>query len=186
MSLIFSQLKENNFDGVLRLIKINKNCIYEKNENDLGPIFFCLNSYDITKIIIEYDTNCLNCTNANGNTPLHIACMMRINNSSNMRVINYLINQNPSMLYVANTLGNLPLHVAVQITREPSCWRETIELIHLMLSIYPKGANCQNNDGKLPLHYACAKNCPFEGIAALVEVCISKCCLGVILDLRIQ
>lgn len=170
MSLIFSQLKENNFEGALQLIKVNKKCIFEKNENNLGPIFFCLNSYDISKIIIENDVDCLNCTNSNGNTPLHIACMLRIKNNSSMKVVTYLMEKNPNMLYVANSLGNLPLHIAVQISKDPSCWSETVELIQSMVSQYPQSANYRNNDGKLPLHYACAKNCPFEGVASLIEV----------------
>ena len=93
------------------------------------------------------DTNLLEITDANGNTPLHLACVGR-----NIAVVHLLVDHGASIIAV-NSEGETSVHTAAQ--------HESVEIMQLLLD---KGGHTvielKDHRGCTPLHHAAENNQP--------------------------
>jgi ankyrin repeat protein len=61
---------------------------------------------------------------------------------------------------MTNNYGNLALHF--------TAWKKgPLDVVKLLLKVFPEGAAQKNNHGNLPLHYAAHYNAPLEVVEAL-------------------
>jgi ankyrin repeat protein len=176
MSLIFSLLIERNWENVHSLLAVNPDCVFEKDASGVEPLFYCLENYEVTALILNKNTKAVQSTNSAGNTPLHVALSMGAAVSFN--VIKLLIKNFPMACMEVNALGNLPLHVLFQYHKSPGGVdinyyeaerKRFLDTMGLLLAHNSKAHSAKNRDGKLPLHFAAAKNVYVEAVKMLTE-----------------
>jgi Ankyrin repeats (many copies) len=80
----------------------------------------------------------LECTNSNGDTPLHCAC-------ANEDIAKYLMNKGANVNCVRRG-GQRPIHIA--------CKLSSFELVKYLVN-YKADVNCADEDGCHPIHIAC-------------------------------
>ena len=118
------------------------------HKGELAIHIACCTSLEITKLLTKCDIHSLN---ADGNTPLHIAC-----NYGNEDVVKYLIDELKCDVNIPNGKGEYALHVACNKSLKS-------ESLVLRTDI-----NCQDAYGITPLHIACSK-CDYEMILFLLK-----------------
>ena len=137
------------------------------------------NNLKIAKLLCT-NTDIVNSSDTEGNTPLHIACMCKC-----LELVKFLTKERKCNQQVKNRAGKLPLHVAC----ECCCQLEIVELVSncdinaqttlgdtslniackcgetmfKVIEFLIQQPECDqtipNNDRELPLHIACGKNC---------------------------
>ena len=138
--------------------------------------------------LLTYYPDAANCTDDDGNTPLHVACS---NNNVTVNIVHLLVDAAPnSIRSVSSNHGWTPLHyfcnngkddekmeiLKLLLEKHPEAVRHTDSLdclpIHIaaamsespgfcrvLIEAYPGSERISNSsNGLLPLHYACAKN----------------------------
>ena len=134
----------------------------------------------------------VNFRNANGDTPLHIACK-----ESKYYAVVYLISRPECDINCQNLTGNTPLHLACQLCTEDilqlilthkkcfvdvqnhdgdtplclACQSSDQFIINYLISTNKCNINHQNKDGNSPLHIACR-----DGKLAIVRVLLMNGC----------
>ena len=111
----------------------------------------------------------VNLPDENGNTPLHLACMLpadhhsSILNFSQSKLISFLLKSKAAFVQIQNSNCELPLHLLLKY----GCC--DYHLIKLLIS--PYSLCVQDKDGNTPLHIACfsATTCIDSAILLLVE-----------------
>lgn len=88
-------------------------------------------------------------TNAEGNTPLHVACSAEPNYVS-PAVLKRMLAANPACASVQNILGRMPLHV---YCKQPST-RTSIEIAQILLEAHSGAGHRVDVAGRTPLHHA--------------------------------
>ena len=133
------------------------------------------NNLEIAKLLCT-NTDIVNSSDAEGNTPLHIACMYR-----HLEVVQFLTEERNCNQQVKSQAGNLPLHIAcegdtsLEIVKLVSkcdvnaqtalgdtplhiaCRHNNVELVQFLTEECQCDQNIQNKDGELPLHIACSQ-----------------------------
>jgi ankyrin repeat protein len=82
-----------------------------------------------------------------------------ITSHSSIDVVEYVINKNPESVAIPDSNGNLPLHYSIN----------NIEIMRVLLSIYPDAAKIKNNYEFLPIHLALDYNVSSNIIIMLIE-----------------
>ena len=113
--------------------RYNQNIINSERESALH--IACRKSLEVTKLLTNCDANF---KNANGNTPLHIACA-----SKRKDIAQYLVEEMNCDVKVRNNEGEYPLHIA------------TLNSLQIEILVQKSDINCQDNCGNTPLHNAC-------------------------------
>lgn len=115
----------------------------------------------LMRLLIEHDPKVARLRFDNMNSLLHFACWY----GAPIQVVQLLIRINPDAVqYTCRKDLRLPLHHA--------CCRKdasAIDIVRLLLSHYPKGAQRAERYGCLPLHFAAKCVAPEEVIVALLE-----------------
>ena len=106
------------------------------------------------------NTDIVNSSDTEGNTPLHIACMYK-----HLELVKFLTEDRQCSHNVKNQRGELPLHIAC--CREQSSSLEMIKLVSTNSDV-----NAQTVVGDTPLHFAC-HNGVLEVVQYLTEQCQS-------------
>ena len=79
------------------------------------------------------------------------------------KIVDALLKAYPaSAMEIAGSDGTIPLHYFSQNLA-------SIEIISILLHIYPEGAKIKNNKGKLPIHYAVRENASIDVVNAIIE-----------------
>ena len=105
------------------------------NDGELAIHIASCISLKVTQLLTKCDINSLN---ADGDTPLHIACK-----SEKVDIINYLVDDAKCDINIPNADGYHPLHIACEKSLE-------------VKSLVKKGdVNCEDADEETPLHVAC-------------------------------
>lgn len=93
---------------------------------------------------------------SNGSRPLHWA----IHDVASAAVVATVLAANPSAVSQSNSYGMLPLHYVRAGT--------PLEVVTMLLEVYPAGARAIDTDGHLPLHQAVYHGAPPEAVAAIL------------------
>ena len=112
----------------------NQNIINKKGESALQMA--CRKSLKMTKLLINCDVNM---KNADGNTPLHIACESKYRND----IVHHLVEEMNCDVKVRNNEGEYPLHIACLYSLQAQSLVQKSDI------------NCQDDYGDTPLHNAC-------------------------------
>jgi ankyrin repeat protein len=96
-------------------------------------------------------------SNDHGELPLHLASMFQP-----MEVVQCLIRESPTSVFVHDQCGNLPLHSACA-----QC--KSIEVIQLLVEACPIALMCKNENKKTPLHITCQDHASVCVIEYLVQ-----------------
>lgn len=106
------------------------------------------------------NTNVVNSSDTEGNTPLHIACMYK-----HLELVRFLTEDRQCNQSVKNQRGELPIHIAC--CREQGSPLEMIQLVSTKSNV-----NAQTVLGDTPLHFACHSGA-LEVVKFLTEQCQS-------------
>ena len=133
------------------------------------------NNLKIAKLLCT-NTDIVNSSDAEGNTPLHIACIHK-----HLELVKFLIEERKCNQQIKNRAGKLPLHIAcecgspLEIVELVSkydknaqtklgntplhvvCRNNNIELVQFLTEECQCDQTIQNKDGELPLHIACSQ-----------------------------
>ena len=150
----------------------------ERRQAQAAVIRYLMNKcdYDVTNVLSLFIKACkegnlevakLLCTNidtvnssdAEGNTPLHIACMY-----NHFELVKFLTEDRQCTQNVKNQRGELPLHIACDCSKQASLL-ETVKLVSSKSNV-----NAQTILGDTPLHYAC-----YSGVVEVVQFLTEQC-----------
>ena len=107
----------------------------------------------IIQCLLEYFPDAVNDADDDECLPLHYACR----NNNELGIIRLLIDAAPdSVRHTKDNHGDTPLHKLCANTELEE--KNALQISKLLLEKYPESIRHMNNDGQLPLHYAC-KNC---------------------------
>ena len=113
------------------------------------------NNLKIAKLLCT-NTDIANSSDAEGNTPLHIACMHK-----HLELVKFLTEERKCNQRVNNQAGKLPLHIA--------CEHGSLKIVKL---VHNCDMNAQTTLGDTPLHIACKYGeTSLEVIEFLIEQC---------------
>lgn len=168
---------------VVALMKVNKQATMQKGHLGLLPVHIACRhgaSLEVVKILSESYPEGLNSNDLYGNSPLHYACAFssvevirfllksspsasKVQNCDkklpihHMGARNDLINisslvlfmyaHNPDALRLEDSKGLLPIHSAVS-------HQASLDMIEIMISLYPQGIFVRDNLGRTPLDIA--------------------------------
>jgi len=104
------------------------------------------------------NTNVVNSSDTEGNTPLHIACMYK-----HLELVRFLTEDRKCNQSVKNQRGELPIHIAC--CREQGSPLEMIQLVGTKSNV-----NAQTVFGDAPLHFAC-----HSGVLEVVKFLTEQC-----------
>mmetsp|Transcript_21836 Transcript_21836/g.31621 ORF Transcript_21836/g.31621 Transcript_21836/m.31621 type:complete len:778 (+) Transcript_21836:125-2458(+) len=115
---------------------------------------------DVVEIFINAAPDSVRLADAFGWLPLHYACA----NGADEEVLRILANAYPESKTATDRRGRTPLHFALG---SPNDQRTTAAAVALLSST--GAASCPDENGMLPLHYACAYGAPEEALHVLTD-----------------
>ena len=116
---------------------------HKNNESDTYlHIAATVGDLDTINLLLKHCST--TCQNANGDTPIHIACR-----ANNQLVVECLLKNNTSTYPFKNKCGQTYLHVACNKTAKLNIVKTIFNMGYKILG------NCPDNNGDIPLHYAC-------------------------------
>jgi len=149
---------------------------------------------EILTLLLEYDPECAQTYNQEGNSLLHQACLL----SSSPEIVSLLLELNPEAVRMKNRLGRQPIHCACEssqpsleiirtlVNQDPETIHVKCEgslplhlslmvsasadVIFTLLDFYPESAGVMSGRSELPLSIACNRRAPIEIIQRLVEL----------------
>ena len=165
-SLLIALLKERDYESAARLIMASTGSLTGSDDNNdvdnNDPIFYALDSVDVTRLILAHAPDMAWSQNKNGDRPLHIA--------HKIEIVDLLLKCFPEGASTKNKDGKLPLHFAAS-TGPLACDK----IISALLHVFNRGASEQEaRNYSLPLHYACA----FKAPVSVVELLLNAYPLG--------
>ena len=85
MSLVFSLLKDKDWERTKALINVNRNVLNEIDNNGCCPVFYALENPELVELCLKECSNCVRSKNNQGMVPLHMALVssisIKINNN---------------------------------------------------------------------------------------------------------
>ena len=138
-------------------------------------------SIDVIKMLYEAYPKALEMQNNDGYLPLHYACCRDASNedseASKLKILDLLLTANPSSLDIKVKNGKLPRDILIEHSSSVHVISKAIvmnlskHLVKLLLQAYPDSCSEQDNEGKIPLHYACSNNAHyfFEHVILLLD-----------------
>ena len=121
------------------------------NKKELPIHISCYQSLEITQMLKQCD---INAQNADGNTPLHIAC-----EHSKEEIVFYLVKEAKCDVNISNRRGDFALHIAC---------RKSVPLAKLLYGCDHCDVNCQDAGGNTALHLVCSSQ-QYEIVEHLVS-----------------
>jgi len=115
---------------------------------------------DVVEIFMNAAPDSVRLADAFGWLPLHYACA----NGADEEVLRILANAYPESKTATDRRGRTPLHFALG---SPNDQRTTAAAVALLSST--GAASCPDENGMLPLHYACAYGAPEEALHVLTD-----------------
>ena len=158
-----------------------------KGYDNMTPLHLMLGRrlpLDLIEILIKHAPEALRIENCNGKLPLHLACRF----GASLQILDLLISAYPESIQKLDTNNKKPyqllemsttsgeysdketkflLHTAVSSTTKFS-----VHLILLLLQAFPESCKIQDNNGRIPLHYACenvSQNSTIDTLMALSD-----------------
>ena len=117
---------------------------------------------DILKLLIEKHPEAAGRADIDGFNPLHSACV-----STSPEFCQVLIDADPFSVRCINNMFWMPLHsLCNSIEVDES---NTIEILKLLIEIYPEAVRREDNRGNLPIHIAASMLRSFEFCQLLIE-----------------
>ena len=117
---------------------------------------------EIAKLLCT-NTDTVNSSDAEGNTPLHIACMYK-----HFELVKFLTEDRQCTQNVKNQRGELPLHIACCNSPLGCDEGNPLEMVKLVCD--KSDVNAQTVLGDIPLHYAC-----HSGVLDVVQFLTKEC-----------
>uniref|UniRef100_A0A7S4T1H8 Ankyrin repeat protein n=1 Tax=Ditylum brightwellii TaxID=49249 RepID=A0A7S4T1H8_9STRA len=96
-----------------------------------------------------------------GQTPLHCACTFSVSHE----VVSFLLKACPTVVEEKNKFGQTLLHSMCSINGNPA----SLDTLLLLLKYHPEAVRIKDNDGRMPLHYACKKRVSIDVVTLLLE-----------------
>eukprot|EP00549_Striatella_unipunctata_P010752 CAMPEP_0118690736 /NCGR_PEP_ID=MMETSP0800-20121206/10283_1 /TAXON_ID=210618 ORGANISM="Striatella unipunctata, Strain CCMP2910" /NCGR_SAMPLE_ID=MMETSP0800 /ASSEMBLY_ACC=CAM_ASM_000638 /LENGTH=762 /DNA_ID=CAMNT_0006588423 /DNA_START=46 /DNA_END=2334 /DNA_ORIENTATION=- len=114
---------------------------------------------DIINVFLSIASQIVQWTDGFGWLPIHYACAF----GASIEVLRLLAEAFPESKTTVDKRGRTPLHFALGNTERPA----TPAVVVLLSS--SGAASCADDNGMLPLHYACAYGAPEEALYVLIE-----------------
>lgn len=137
-------------------------------------------SYKTVKVLLNSYPKSVQVQNIQGLLPLHIACSV----GSSLELLDLLLSAYPESIDVEDVMGTAPpnyLSKAFHSVRsnekayllhDAIIGGYSIHLLRLLLAAFPEGYKKRDNNGKIPLHYACSTKT--ERISAYVFILLDS------------
>jgi ankyrin repeat protein len=127
-----------------------------------------LNRLEVLEYLLDLHPAAIGISNNAGDLPLHVACR---HCGLPEDILRLLITRKPEATKVKNNDGHTPLALVYANARystvATSCNRS---IFSMLIDVYPRAVRELDNDGRLPLHHACASGICVKEIKALVKL----------------
>jgi ankyrin repeat protein len=156
-------------DLVERILRVAPDTIKVQDKYRQLPLHIALDnkaSIDVIKLLIQAYPKAAEVQDNFGYLPLHYACQYSTDYHEDfLNRLNLLVTAYPEGINVQNIDGYFPsffLKIVMSDTEHPYLLHEAVKggfsthLIKLLLQAFPESCTTKDNDGMVPLHYACA------------------------------